>query len=90
MPAFTLTKKEAIELFGGTQRRLAAALTISEQAITRWPVVLTERQTNEVLGAAIRSCGDEHLTPEGIVRTIRENRKADAGAAGQGVEMCRN
>jgi len=48
-----MTKKHALTLFGG-QVKLAAALGISRQAILKWPVKLTQRQTDEVNGAAVR------------------------------------
>jgi len=54
------TKKQAVELFG-SQAELARALDISRQAIGVWPEKLTQRQIDEVIGAAIRleliTCG---------------------------------
>lgn len=49
-----MNKREAIQLFGGTQRKLAAALGVTESAISQWPADLTNRQTDLVVGAAYR------------------------------------
>ena len=50
----TISKQSAAEFFGGSQISLAKAIGISAAAISKWPDQLTERQTNEVLGAALR------------------------------------
>jgi len=47
------TKKQA-KAFFGSYSKLAKALGITRQAVNKWPARLTERQKNEVLGAAIR------------------------------------
>ena len=49
------TKKEAARLFG-SQTAMARALGITRAAISRWHDDLTQRQKDEILGAAIR-CG---------------------------------
>jgi len=49
-----MTKRDAINLFGGTQRKLAAALGLTESAVSQWPPELSERQTDLVVGAAVR------------------------------------
>jgi len=48
------TKSEAASLFG-SKSALADALGITRQAINGWPENLSERQKNEVLGAAIKA-----------------------------------
>lgn len=53
MDNITLTKDQAAKLFGGKKSRLAEALGISAQAISAWPDTLNERQTHEVMGAAL-------------------------------------
>ena len=49
-----LTKNQAADLFGGTFVSIARAIGVSRAAIARWPDVLTVRQTDEVIGAAVR------------------------------------
>lgn len=49
-----MTKREAIDLFGGKVKDLAAALGVTSSAVSQMPEVLTPRQENEVIGAAIR------------------------------------
>jgi predicted nucleic acid-binding Zn ribbon protein len=49
-----MTKTQAIQLFGGRFRHLAGALNISVSAVSQWPEELTQRQTDLVLGAAVR------------------------------------
>jgi transcriptional regulator with XRE-family HTH domain len=49
-----MTKREAIQMFGGTQRKLAAALGVTESAVSQWPSELTVRQVDLVVGAAYR------------------------------------
>jgi transcriptional regulator with XRE-family HTH domain len=49
-----MNKREAIQLFGGTQRKLASALGVTESAISQWPHELTSRQCDLVIGAAYR------------------------------------
>jgi len=49
----TMTKADAIRLFE-TQAGLARALGITRAAIAQWPDELTQRQADEVTGAAVR------------------------------------
>ena len=53
MEKITLTKAQAAKLFGNRQSHLAAALGITAQAVSAWPDELNERQSHEVLGAAL-------------------------------------
>lgn len=48
------TKQDAINLFN-SQKELGDALGISKSAVSQWPDILTQRQINEVVGAAIRA-----------------------------------
>lgn len=48
-----MTKKEAIAMFG-TVIGLARALGITRAAIYQWPEELTQRQADEITGAALR------------------------------------
>lgn len=50
----TLTKKEVIRVFGGTQTAVAKALDISVQAVHQWPDRLSQGLTDRVMGAAAR------------------------------------
>ena len=50
----TLTKNQAADLFDGTYISIARAIGVSRAAIGHWPDVLTVRQTDEVIGAAVR------------------------------------
>lgn len=49
----TLTKQQAIEVFG-SQAEIGRALGLSRSAISLWPDLLTQRQTDELVGAAGR------------------------------------
>lgn len=49
----TMTKKEAMEVFG-SGAALGRALGISRAAIWQWPDQLDQKQTDMVVGAAIR------------------------------------
>jgi len=49
-----MTKQEAADLFGGVHADLARALDMTRGGISQWPDVLTEAQTDRVLGAAMR------------------------------------
>jgi len=46
-------KSQAIKLFSSASE-LARALKISRGAVWQWPEELTERQINEITGAAVR------------------------------------
>lgn len=48
-----MKKSDAIEIFK-TQAELARALGITRAAIHQWPDELTQRQSDEVTGAALR------------------------------------
>jgi hypothetical protein len=62
-----MTKTEARNLFGPAFADLARALDISRAAVHRWPEQLTPRQTDLVIGAAVRL--HKPLPPD-VVRTI--------------------
>ena len=49
-----MTKTQAIALFGARQQDLAAAIGVSRGRISQWPDVLTQRQVDIVIGAAVR------------------------------------
>lgn len=51
-----MTKDEAVALFGSdaTQADLGRALSMTRQAISRWPHRLSDDQIDRVLGAALR------------------------------------
>jgi hypothetical protein len=49
-----MTKHEAAAIFGGTFADLARALAMTRGGISQWPEVLTEAQSDRVLGAALR------------------------------------
>lgn len=48
-----MTKNQATYIFRGVGK-LADALGITRQAIYKWPNVLTDKQENQVIGAAMR------------------------------------
>lgn len=50
----TISKKQAAAIFGGRFADLAQALAVSPQAISQWPNHLNQKQTDQVIGAAIR------------------------------------
>lgn len=52
--ANAMTKKEALELFGGA-KKTADALGITVQAVCAWPERLPRRISDRVLGAAYRA-----------------------------------
>lgn len=47
-------KSEAIKLFGTTAADLARAVGLTRSRISQWPPLLTQKQTDLVLGAAMR------------------------------------
>lgn len=49
-----MTKTEAIQLHGGTQKALAAHLQISQPAVCMWPDELPVAFSDRVIGAAVR------------------------------------
>jgi hypothetical protein len=48
-----MKKQTAIKIFGSATA-LARALQITKPAISQWPDVLSQRQADEILGAALR------------------------------------
>lgn len=49
----TLTKQQAIDLFG-TAKSLGAALGITGSAVGQWPDELDQRLTDEIVGMVLR------------------------------------
>ena len=49
-----MTKQQAIEMFGGSGAELGRAIGLSRARISQWPDVLKQRETDLVIGAAIR------------------------------------
>lgn len=73
-----MTKDQAAQIFGKTHADLARALEMTRGGISQWPDVLTEVQSDRVLGAAIRlgkRVPDEFLPPE-----LRATRSGGAPA----------
>lgn len=68
-----MDKKKAISLFG-SGAALGRALGISRTAVGFWPKVLTTRQQDEVIGAAIRV---GKITPEEAKELIEHERQRD-------------
>ena len=49
-----MTKKQAIDILGGTHQKVADALGITRSAVTQWPEELRQDQVDRVIGAAYR------------------------------------
>lgn len=49
-----LTKQQAIAIFGKTATELGSVLGLTRSAISLWPDELNQRQTDLVIGAAVR------------------------------------
>lgn len=49
-----MTKEQAKQIFGGTDRKMADAIGVTRSAVTQWPEVLTQEQEDRVIGAAVR------------------------------------
>lgn len=49
-----LTKQQAIGIFDGNGAALGRALGLSRARISQWPPVLEQRETDLVVGAAVR------------------------------------
>lgn len=49
-----MQKSEAIQLFGGQVKDLAAAMGVTSAAVSQWPAVLPQRLADQVRGAAMR------------------------------------
>lgn len=69
-----MTKSDAIRIFG-TRKGLAAALGISPQAIGQWPDILSQRTSDEVVGAALRTGS---ITPEAAVSMLAPQAESAA------------
>jgi predicted transcriptional regulator len=50
----TMTRSEAIRLFGSRQQDLADALGITRSAVAQWDEQLTQERIDRVIGAAVR------------------------------------
>ena len=74
-----MKKDSAIQIFG-SGASLGRALGISRGAICCWPNNLTQRQQDEVIGAAIRL---GKLTPEQVKELVKnDERQRDERSAG--------
>ena len=73
-----MNKKTAISLFG-SGAALGRALGISRTAVGFWPEILTIRQQDEVIGAAIRL---NKITPEQAKELITNEKQRDQRGAG--------
>jgi len=49
-----MTKSQAIRIFGDSQTAMADALTMTRAAVSAWPETLSQRQIDQVRGAALR------------------------------------
>lgn len=49
-----MTKQQAIDIFGGTGADLGRAVGLTRARISQWPETLEQRETDLVVGAAIR------------------------------------
>ena len=65
-------KREEAALFFGNLVLLGRALGISPSAISQWPEILTIRQQDEVIGAALRL---NKITPEQAKELIEHERQ---------------
>lgn len=72
-----MNKKTAISLFG-SGAALGRALGISRTAVGFWPEILTIRQQDEVIGAAIRL---NKITPEQARELCNERQGNERGAS---------
>lgn len=73
-----MNKKTASFIFGSAAR-LSRALGISKAAVSLWPETLTQRQQDEVIGAALRL---GKLTPEQAKELVNDERQRDERSAG--------
>lgn len=73
-----MDKKTAISFFG-SGAALGRAIGISRTAIGFWPDVLTIRQQDEVIGAAIRL---GKITPEQAKELVNDERQRNERSAG--------
>jgi hypothetical protein len=49
-----MTKQQAIDIFGGSGAELGRAVGLTRGRISQWPDELEQRETDLVVGAAIR------------------------------------
>ena len=49
------TKRQACDLFGGRVTDLARAVGVTHSAVSQWPEQLSQRQIDQVIGAAVRT-----------------------------------
>jgi len=63
-------KSQAVLWFGSNQS-VAAALGIAKSSFSEWPEKLTQRQVNELLGAAVSS-GLAKFVPLARIRRMEE------------------
>ena len=49
-----MTKQDAIQLLGGSQKTMAQALGITASAVSQWPNELDQEREDRVIGAAVR------------------------------------
>lgn len=73
-----MKKHLAIALFG-SGAALGRALGVTRGAVHNWPNNLTQRQQDEVIGAALRL---GKLTPEQATELINDERQRDERSAG--------
>lgn len=73
-----MEKDTAISIFG-SGASLARALGVTRAAIGNWSKALTQRQQDEVIGAALRL---GKLTPERAKELINDERQRDERSAG--------
>lgn len=73
-----MKKRTAISIFG-SGAALGRALKVTRGAIHNWPLELTTRQQDEVIGAAIRL---NKLTPEKAKELIEHERERNQRTAG--------
>lgn len=66
-----MQKKTAIEIFG-SGAALARAVGVTRGAVWLWPDVLTTRQQDEVIGAAIRL---GKITPEQVKELVKNDER---------------
>lgn len=72
-----MKKSDAIELYGGEVKDLAAALDVSPQAVSQWPEELSESRAKEIIGDAVLKFGTDRVRAAfpGIRITNRKPRR---------------
>lgn len=53
-----MKKQQALDLFDGKVARLAEAIGITSQSVSGWPDVLSDKLSDRVIAAAVRSGKD--------------------------------